>query len=39
VRTDNVRMRFEWLSDDNEIPASRKGGRAAPKVACKKIQG
>ena len=39
VRTDNVRMRFEWLSDDNEIPAARKGGRSAPKVACKKIQG
>ena len=39
VRTDNVRMRFEWLSDDNEIPAARKGGRLAPKVACKKIQG
>lgn len=37
VRTDNVRMRFEWLSDDNEIPVARKGARAAPKVACKKV--
>lgn len=39
VRTDNVRMRFEWLGDDNEVPAARRAGRAAPKVECKKVQG
>ena len=39
IRTDNVRMRFEWLGDDNEIPAARRAGRPAPKVACKKVQG
>jgi hypothetical protein len=39
IRTDNVRVRFEWLSDDDEVPAARRVGRAAPKVACKKVQG
>lgn len=39
IRTDNVRMRFEWLSDDNEISPARKGARSAPKVQCKHVQG
>jgi len=39
IRTDNVRMRFEWLGDDNAVPAARRSGRPAPKVACKKVQG
>ncbi|WP_298832076.1 hypothetical protein [uncultured Piscinibacter sp.] len=39
IRTDNVRVRFEWLADDNEVPASRRAGRAAPKVVCNKVQG
>lgn len=39
IRTDNVRMRFEWLGDDNAAPAARRSGRPAPKVACKKVQG
>lgn len=38
VRTDNVRVRFEWLSDDNEIPKARKSGRSEPKVVCKKVK-
>jgi hypothetical protein len=39
VRTDNVRMRFEWLGDDGAAPAARRAGRPAPTVACKKVQG
>lgn len=39
IRTDNVRMRFEWLGDDDAVPAVRRSGRPAPKVACKKVQG
>lgn len=39
IRTDNVRMRFEWLGDDSAVPAARRAGRPAPKVACKKVQG
>jgi hypothetical protein len=39
VRTDNVRVRFEWLGDDGAAPAARRAGRPAPRVACKKVQG
>lgn len=39
IRTDNARVRFEWLSDDDEVPAARRAGRPAPKVACNKVQG
>jgi len=38
IRTDNVLVRFEWLSEDDEVPAARRAGRAAPQVACKKVQ-
>jgi len=36
IRTDNVRMRFEWLTD--AAPVARARG-LAPQVACKKVTG
>lgn len=39
IRTDNVRMRFEWLADDDDVATARKGARASPKVECRRVEG
>lgn len=39
IRTDNVRVRFDWLADDEpKVALSRSGGRSSqPAVACKPV--
>ncbi len=38
IRTDNVRMRFEWLTEA-AAPVARARGLVPPHVACKKVTG
>lgn len=38
IRTDNVRMRFEWLTEAS-APGARARGGVPPRVACKKVTG
>lgn len=38
IRTDNVRVRFEWLTEAS-APVARARGLVPPQVACKKVSG